>query len=347
MTSQREKQPVISMKGREIVQVGIVVADAAKTARRYASLLGIGPWLFVDIAPRDMILHGKSLRDGASCVRVALAQFGNLEIELLQPLYGPSTHMAFFEQQGEGIHHFSFGPLDDHDRIVSALRAKGIGIEMQGLMNGAGTFSYMATQRELGTIIEAVRPAPPGEPLTLAPWGHYVPPGPGFVDTQGKKIAQIGIVVEDVDAAARNYWELLGIGPWTLIDFEPPHVSGAVFHGIPVIHPDFCVKAALADHGNVQIELLQPVSGPGTHMEFLKRRGQGIHHLSFGLVDDHDDCVARLESQGIEIEMTGLLGGFAVFTYMASQEQLGTIYEFVKNVPGTPTALAPHGVYPE
>jgi hypothetical protein len=64
-------------------------------------------------------------------------------------------------------------------------------------------------------------------------------------------------------------------------------------------------------------------------------------------VDDHDDCVARLASQGIEIEMTGMLGGFAVFTYMASQEQLGTIYEFVKNVPGTPTALAPRGVYPQ
>jgi hypothetical protein len=42
-----------------------------------------------------------------------------------------------------------------------------------------------------------------------------------------------------------------------------------------------------------------------------------------------------------------MLGGFAVFTYMASQEQLGTIYEFVKNVPGTPTALAPRGVYPQ
>lgn len=343
MVAESVKQPVINMKGREIVQVGIVVADAAKVAKRYAELFGIGSWRFLDLVPTNVTLHGKPLQDGESCIRIAVAQLKDLQIELLQPLYGPSIHMEFFKKHGEGVHHFSFGVVEDHDHITSSLKEKGIGVEMQGVIDG--TFSYMATQKELGTIVEIAKIAPSGAPRTIFPWGRYTPPGSGLLNMERKNIVQIGIVVEDIEEATRHYWELLGIGRWLLVDLKPPHLADVLFHGIPVTHRDTCIKIAVANQGKIQLELLQPVSGPSTHMDFLKTQGQGIHHFSFGPVEDHDECISRLTAQGIEIEMTGLLNG-STFSYMETQKDLGTIYEFVKPQPGAGTGLAPRGFYP-
>jgi len=133
------------MRGGRFAQIGIVVADAARTARRYAELFGVGPWMFLDLTASDVVLHDEPLTGAEGCVRVAMANLGDLEIELLQPLYGPGTHMEFFQRHGEGIHHVSFGMRDNHDAAVTALRGRGVGIEMQGVLGGAVVFSYMDT----------------------------------------------------------------------------------------------------------------------------------------------------------------------------------------------------------
>jgi hypothetical protein len=337
------KEPAVKMKGRKIVQIGIVVADATKTAKHYAELFGIGPWRFLDIVPTKVTFRGNPLPDGQSCIRAALAQLQELQIELLQPLYGSSTHMEFFKEHGQGIHHFSFGVVEDHDQIVSALKGKGIDLEMQGLMDG--TFTYLNTLKELGAIVEVAKLPPPGAPRTIFPWGRYKPSGPGLYKMEGKKIVQIGIIVEDVEKSAKRYWELLGICRWLFVDLKPPHISDFIFRGIQVIHRDCCLKIAVANQGSIQLELIQPVSGPGTHMDFLKSHGQGIHHVSFGAVEDHDDCLSHLKARGIDVEMTGLLNG-NTFSYMETQNYLGTIFEFIKTHPGSGTGLKPHSFYP-
>lgn len=346
MGAEKSNQPAIEAKGREIGQVGIVVRDAVQTAKRYSEIFGIGPWLFFDLLPTEMILHDKTLGDVESCIRIGLANLGRMQIELLEPMYGPSTHMEFLKEHGEGVHHLSFGIIDDHDRFVSALKGQDLGLEMQGLWGGAYRFTYMSTQKELGTIFETVKPALPGVRSTLKSWGTYTPQGPGLLNMEGKEIVQVGLVVKDAERAARRYWEIFGIGPWLLFDFKPPHVAGGLLHGIPMSDTDIHVKAAIADHGNIQFELLEPVYGPSTHMEFLKTRGEGVHHVSFGEVDDHDQVVSALEGQGLGIEMQGLLGGAATFTYMATHKDLGAIFELVKVHAGVESTLRPYGAYP-
>jgi len=346
METGRDNMPLVEVKGKEIAQIGFVVHDAAKTAQRYSEIFGIGPWLFFDATPTNMVLHGRRLRDGDSCSRIALTNMGKMQVELIQPMYGESTYMEFLRDRGEGIHHVSFGLVDDHDQVVSAFVENGMGIEMQGLLGGAYTFTYMATQKELGTIFEVVKDAPPGVKSKFKPWGTYDLQGSGLINMKGKEIVQIGVVVEDAEKTAKNYWKILGIGPWLLIDFKPPHVTDGIFHGITMREVDFHVRGAIADHGNIQFELLEPIWGPSTHMEFLKMNGEGVHHISFGEVDDHDEVVSDLRNQGIDVEMTGLLGGATTFTYMATQRDLGTIMELVKVRHGVENSLVPYGTYP-
>ena len=95
MGTEDATKPIMDTKGKEIEQIGIVVYDAAKTAKRYSQIFGVGPWFFLDITPTEIILHDKPVVDVESCVRIAMTNLGKIQIELLQPLNGPSTHMEF------------------------------------------------------------------------------------------------------------------------------------------------------------------------------------------------------------------------------------------------------------
>ena len=331
---------------KKINQIGIVVRDAVSTAKRYSELFGMGPWRFIDLKPTRNILHDKELGDEDICIRAATANIGDLQIELLEPMWGPSTHMEFLNKHGQGVHHLSFGGIDDHDEVVQKYLDLGLGLEMQGLLGGAHTFTYLATQKELGTIIELAKVGRLEKPNDFKPWGKCSPETPGLINLENKKIVQVGIVVKDAEQSARRYWELLGLGPWIFLDFKPPHVADCFLHGVAVRNSDFGVKAAVANLGDLQFELLEPTFGSSTHMEFLKKHGEGIHHISFGRIPDHDETLSILTEQGIEVESTGILGGAGRFTYMATQNELGTIWELGKRIGGVKNTLRPYGTYP-
>ena len=256
MTEGTEQHPVADMKNEKIVGIGIVVADVAKTAKRYSEIFGVGPWLFYDLTPTDVTLHGKPLGEVDTGIRMARADLTGLKIELIQPLYGPGAHMDFYQKHGEGVHHISFGKVDNYDAVVSGLQSKGIGIEMQGTVEGAGNFTHLDTVQELGSIFEIVKSLSPGASEELIPWGVYSPPAPPLWKMEGKRINQIGLVVDDAEEMAKRYEELFGIGPWRImptsiprreIDLTKPITpSKAVLHGIPMISLDLHLKICIA-----------------------------------------------------------------------------------------------------
>jgi len=114
-------------------------------------------------------------------------------------------------------------------------------------------------------------------------------------------INQIGIVVNDVEQVAKNYWDILGIGPWTILDWQTPLVHGRKYHGQSAWSRE---KLATAQVGNVQLELLQPVEGPSLYRDWLLEHGEGLHHLMF-LVDDADETFAVLENEGFPCMASG------------------------------------------
>lgn len=347
MGANRAHQPVVDAGNMKIEQLGIVVKDAHKTARRYAELMGLGPWMFVDFEFTDFYYRGQPVEDGQFLVRAALTQFGKMQIELLQPMYGPSTYASFLEKHGQGIHHLSLGVMEEHDQVVSALSSKGFPLEIQGVLGDRMKCTYVEMLNDLGVIFELAKDLG-GTAKGPKPWGTLPVNEPGLIDTKDREISQVGIVVKDVEKTTKAYWELLGIGPWVFYDLKPPHISDCTLHEIKMIdHEDVHVRAALADFGSVQIELLEPVSGKSTYMEFLQTRGQGIHHVSLGETKDHDQVVSVLRDQGVGVEMDGLMGGGAFrFTYMATQQELGTVFEFVQIDPNKTNTLVPCGQYP-
>lgn len=110
-------------------------------------------------------------------------------------------------------------------------------------------------------------------------------------ETQSWKITQVGVVVRDVEKVIERL-SSLGIGP-----FEPktlPPDRKEWFRGKPM-YAEFNIQATRI--GDIELELIQPVSGESPHKEFLETKGEGIQHVMFA-VDDFGETVARLTEKG-------------------------------------------------
>lgn len=89
----------------DIYQIGIVVRDVRKAAEHYWKTLGVGPWQIGSLGPpvvRDVTVRGKPV---TVSVRGAYAQSGPVQLELIEPLEGPSIWKEFLEEKGGGLHH--------------------------------------------------------------------------------------------------------------------------------------------------------------------------------------------------------------------------------------------------
>jgi len=119
-----------------------------------------------------------------------------------------------------------------------------------------------------------------------------------------KGIRQIAILVRDLQRTVENYWNILGIGPWDIYAWEYPLVYDWKYHGRPAWARE---KAAVAQVGPVELELVQFVEGDSVHRDFLAEHGEGLYHLSF-FVDDVDDTVDILTKQGFCYLQGGCFG---------------------------------------
>ncbi len=102
-------------------------------------------------------------------------------------------------------------------------------------------------------------------------------------------IDQVGFVVKDINKAIASYDALFG--PFTTMDAVVP---AAQYRGREA---DCELKLAFGRSGDVEIELIQWVSGESPHREFIEAGREGMQHLRFR-VDDADAWIAKLAPEG-------------------------------------------------
>lgn len=157
---------------KQVIQVCVVVEDLQKTMEQYWKIFGIGPWQIWTFGPPDLnntTLHGKP---EPYVMRIAAAQIGTVQWELIQPLNGRSGYQEFLEEKGEGLHHVAVA-VEDFDKTIAALEKHGIGTVMSGSFRGF-TFAYLDTGPVLGAITEILK-TPPGFEMPK-PEATYPPP---------------------------------------------------------------------------------------------------------------------------------------------------------------------------
>ena len=96
-------------------------------------------------------------------------------------------------------------------------------------------------------------------------------------------ISHIGIAVKDIGRSLAALSKTL--------DLPMPAVQD---------HPDKKIKVAVVDLFGIGLEFIEDYSEEGQFAEFVRKRGDGIHHISL-LTDAIEADIRELESRGIEM----------------------------------------------
>ena len=97
------------------------------------------------------------------------------------------------------------------------------------------------------------------------------------------RIDHVGIACRDLDAAIGRYQATFGL---EVVSLE--------------VHEEQGVREAMLGAGPGYVQLLEPL-GPDTPVgRFLARRGEGVHHIGYG-VDDLSEALSLIGGRGIRL----------------------------------------------
>lgn len=155
-------------------------------------------------------------------------------------------------------------------------------------------------------------------------------------------VAQVAIVVEDLDRAVENYYRLFGIGPWHFYTYGKPLVKRMSYHGE---EGEYRMRIALSYLGSMRIELIEPLEGDTVYADFVREHGYGVHHLGL-LVENMGEAIARAQDAGLSMIQDGSgfgLDGDGHYAYLDTEEAIGVTLELIERPKGR---MEPEKIYP-
>ncbi|MGI2326634.1 methylmalonyl-CoA epimerase [Planococcus sp. YIM B11945] len=126
-----------------------------------------------------------------------------------------------------------------------------------------------------------------------------------------KKVDHIGIAVRNLNEVLPYYTETLGC---PLLKIEEVASEN--------------LRVAFIDAGNIKLELLEPLNEQSAVFKFLEKRGEGIHHIAFG-VENIEKRMAELREHGVKLlnEQPKTGAGGALVAFLHPKSSNGVLYE--------------------
>lgn len=156
-----------------ISQIAFVVRDIDDALERFHRVLGWGPWNVYEHKPPA--LHDTYLRGKPTPYTMigAEAHVGPVDVELVQPVDGPSIYQEWLDEHGEGVHHIAVMRATPEDSEAARAHFESIGapVLMEGRIGETIHFWYVDTQPMLKVIFESGT----GHAVELKPVRVYPP----------------------------------------------------------------------------------------------------------------------------------------------------------------------------
>lgn len=146
---------------------------------------------------------------------------------------------------------------------------------------------------------------------------------------------QIGIICRDLETTLKNFSEILGMEKFRIAQF-PPEETGETTRVYHEKDGDFTGKFCFFDWGNIELEIIQPISGKSVWFDYLDRtpNGLGIHHVKF-IVEHQEPVKEYFDSIGVERVLYGEGVGpnsGRIFAFYDTFEKLGFDVEILNSV---------------
>lgn len=139
-------------------------------------------------------------------------------------------------------------------------------------------------------------------------------------------VTQVGIIVQDIEARAKAWADLLGLPMPEIQITGPIEEAQTEYRGAPCTAR---AKLAFFHLGQVDLELIEPIGEPSTWKDQLNQHGDSLHHIAFQ-IQGMQEKLAYLASNDIPLVQRGEYTG-GRYAYVDSREQLGTIVELLEN----------------
>ena len=134
-----------------------------------------------------------------------------------------------------------------------------------------------------------------------------------------RKLAQVAIVVRDIEAARDRYAKLLDVEPPNIIETKPAAECRQAYRGKPGTDR---AKLAFFDLGGVQLELIQPLGTNSAWAEGHWRRTARVSTISRFWTENMKESVEYLDGEGAPLIMRGDMGD-GQYAYFDGAEKFG------------------------
>ena len=128
--------------------------------------------------------------------------------------------------------------------------------------------------------------------------------------------------MRNIEETIRKLNSLWKVGPFEIRETDIPD---AIVHGRPA---HVKAKLAFAKVGPIDLELIEPEEGDNIYWEFLRDRGEGVHHLKIP-VSDLESELARVREKGIEVLQSANTSRVN-YAYLDTEKMAGVIFELLQ-----------------
>jgi methylmalonyl-CoA/ethylmalonyl-CoA epimerase len=141
--------------GTDIVcQVGLVVNNIKQSAACYREVLELPEPRWVDTPGYEITEMTFMGKPSEATAKLAFFDFGQAQLELIEPDQTPSVWRNYLNAKGNSAHHVAF-QVQDTQRAIDHFARYGIGVAQQGLYGDrSGIYTYMDSEAALGIIFE-------------------------------------------------------------------------------------------------------------------------------------------------------------------------------------------------
>lgn len=138
------------------------------------------------------------------------------------------------------------------------------------------------------------------------------------------KLYRVGVVVKNLETAARSYAEIFGIDRWKVSTLDAKRLSNATVDGRSVEH-SFRTATGTSPSGEISFELIEAGEGMSSYKVFRMTRGMGVHDLVLhvakpGEMDALQDFFA---AKGVRCSQSGLIDGAISYYEFDTRALLG------------------------
>lgn len=128
----------------------LIVKDLDETMRFYSSVFGLQWSRIGEHEVKEAMLRG---RPSPFKAKVAFAQMGGTQIELIQVLEGESPDLEFLRNKGEGVSHLGFH-VSDLENALAEFAKQGIKPILKCERPAGISFAFLSDDRLGGVMIE-------------------------------------------------------------------------------------------------------------------------------------------------------------------------------------------------